>query len=48
MPSNHQSVALPSRRITNKKFVYVDSSKTDIRVTFRKARLFIALQKAAK
>lgn len=48
MFSNGQSVVFPLRRLADPKFVYVDSTKTDIRVTFRKARLLIAIQKAAK
>jgi hypothetical protein len=48
MFSNHQSVAFPSRPITHKKFVYVAAALTDIRLTFRKARLLFAIQKAAK
>ena len=47
MFSNHQSVAFPSRPITHKKFVYVAAAMTDIRRTFRKARLVFALQRAA-
>ena len=47
MFSNHSSVAFPSRPITHKKFVYVCAAKSDIRRTFRKARLLFAIQKAA-
>lgn len=47
MFSKYQSVAFPSLPITHRKFVYVAAELTDIRRTFRKARLAIALKRAA-
>ncbi len=40
-------LTMPSRLITDRRFRYVDHSKTDVRRTFRKARLLMRLQGAA-
>lgn len=43
MNTTHHRVVMPSRRITDPKFKYVCAAATDIRRTFRKARLFYHL-----
>lgn len=40
-------VTMPSRLITDPKFKWRDSARTDVRRTFRKARLLMALQRSA-
>lgn len=39
--------AIPSRHITDRKFRYVNSARTDVRRTFRKFRLLMRLRGAA-
>ena len=39
--------AVPSRHITDRKFRYVNSAKTDVRRTWRKFRLLMRLQGVA-
>jgi hypothetical protein len=45
MTDKPTTTALPSRLLTNPKFRYVPAVKTDIRRTWRKARLLMHLQR---
>ncbi len=40
-------LTLPSRPITDRRFRYIDAAKTDVRRTWRKARLLMRIQGAA-
>lgn len=36
-------LTMPSRKVTDRRFRYVEAAKTDVRRTWRKARLYMAL-----
>lgn len=40
-------LTMPSRPLTDPRFRYIDASRTDVRRTWRKARLLMRLQGAA-
>ena len=44
---NNHTLVMPLRNWTSPKFKWVDSSKTDVRRTWRKARLMLRLNKNA-
>lgn len=44
---NNHTLVMPLRHITSPKFKWMDASKTDVKRTWRKARLMLRLNKNA-